>query len=227
MKKILFLSTLIVASFSAQMSHADLLAGWDFAGLAVAPNTPSSIPAVVGSGTLDVSAFASTASNPELTSFGGSTLNAFTGGEAITGTALALANSSANGKSMIFSFSTFGYEDLILSFATRGTGTGFNTHAWSWSTDGVSYTSIVGNTAVNTSSFEIKTLDLSAISGLDNAPTAYLMLTLSGATSASGNNRLDNIQLNASPVVVPEPSSMAIVGGFGVLGLFMAARRRQ
>lgn len=227
MKKILFLSTIVVACLATQNSSATLLAGWDFASLAAAPSTPAALSAVVGIGSIDASAFASTASNPERTSFGGSTLNSFAGGEAVTGTALALANSSANGKSLFFSFSTFGYEDLILSFATRGTASGFNTHAWAWSTDGISYTSIVGNTAVTATTFEVKTLDLTTITGLDNASTAYLRLTLSGATSASGNNRLDNIQLNATPIAVPEPSAMAIVGGFGMLALFMAARRRN
>ena len=233
MKKILFLSTIAVACFSAQKSSADLLVGWDFAGLTAttaSTATPPSINAVVGSGTLDISSFGlgtPQGTNPERTSFGGSTINSFVGGESVTGTALALANSSANGKSLIFSFSTLGYEDLVVSFATRGTSTGFNTHAWAWSTDGVNYTSIVGNTAVTATVFELKTLDLSAITGVDNSATAYLKLTLSGATSATGNNRLDNFTVTALPVSVPEPTPMALVGGFGVLGLFMAARRRN
>lgn len=233
MKKILFLSTLTAACLATQNSSATLLAGWDFAGLpatTVLTNTPSILSAVIGTATIDVSSFglgSPQGTNPERTSFGGSTLNSFAGGEAVTGTALALANSSANGKSLFFSFSTFGYEDLTLSFASRGTATGFNTHAWAWSTDGINYTSIVGNTAVTATTFEVKTLDLTTITGLDNASTAYLRLTLSGATSATGNNRLDNIQLNATPIAVPEPSAMAIVGGFGMLALFMAARRRN
>ena len=232
-KKTLFLSTIAVACFATQESSANLLVAWDFAGLpatTVATNTPSILPASVGIATIDISNFGlgtPQGTNPERTSFGGSTLNTFAGGEAVAGTALALANSSANGKSLIFSFNTLGYEDLILSFATRGTSTGFNTHAWSWSTDGINYTPVAGNTAVTATTFEVKTLDLSAVAGLDNASAAYLMLTLSGASSATGNNRLDNIQLNASPIAVPEPSAMAIVGGFGLLGLFMAARRRN
>jgi hypothetical protein len=233
MKRIVFLSTLVITCLSGQKSSADLLAGWDFAGLTAttaATTTPATISATVGSGTIDISSFglgSPQGTNPERTVFAGSTLNSFAGGDVTAGMALALANSAANGKSVIFSFNTLGFEDLVLSFATRGTATGFNTHAWAWSTDGVNYTSVVGNTAVTTSTFEIKTVDLSLVSALDNAPTAYLMLTVSGATSASGNNRLDNLQLNATPIVVPEPSAAAIVGGFGLLGLFMAARRRN
>ena len=44
-------------------------------------------------------------------------------------------------------------------------------------------------------------------------------MTFTGATSASGNNRLDNIQLNA--VVVPEPSSGAllVLGGMALVAI--------
>lgn len=235
MKKILLLSTLTAACLATQNSSATLLAGWDFAGLAATSTTtftPATISSTVGTGLLDISSFglgSPQGTNPERTSFGGAgTVNSFTGAETGTGTALALASSTANGKSMILSFSMLGYEDLVLSFATRGTSTGFNTHVWSWSTDGITYSPLAGNnTAVNTSTFVVKTVDFSSEFTLDNASTAYLMLTVSGASNVNGNNRLDNIQLNATPIAVPEPSAMAIVGGFGMLALFMAARRRN
>lgn len=38
---------------------------------------------------------------------------------------------------------------------------------------------------------------------------------------------IDNFTLTATSSPVPEPSAMAIVGGFGMLALFMAARRRN
>jgi len=47
------------------------------------------------------------------------------------------------------------------------------------------------------------------------------------AEAVTGTFSIDNVAFSGSAVVVPEPSSMAIVGGFGVLGLFMAARRRK
>ncbi len=227
MKKTLLLSVTLLSCLFTQKSSADLIAGWDFAGLLASPNTPATIAATVGTGSIDASAFLPAGANPERTAFGGSTLNAFAGGDAAAGMALSLVSSNANNKSLIFSFSMLGYEDLVVSFATRGTSTGFNTHAWSWSTDGVTYTPVVGNTAVTATSFEVKTLDLSAVVGLDNATSGYLMLTVSGATSTSGNNRLDNIQFNAAPLPVPEPSAAAIFGGFGVLALVMASRRRD
>ncbi len=224
MKKILSLSIALAVAFVAQKSSATLIAGWDFANLLASPNTPATISAAVGAATIDASAFVPTGTNPERTAFGGSTLNAFPGGDLTAGMALSLVNSNANGKALIFSFSMLGYQDLVVSFATRGTSTGFNTHDWSWSTDGISFTPLAGNTAVTATAFEIKSIDFSLASGLANATSAYLKLTVSGATSTSGNNRLDNIQFNAT--AVPEPTVMALIGGFGLMGLFMASRRR-
>jgi len=233
MKKTLFLSAVFLSCFTGQKAVADLVAAWDFAGLPATTTTtftPATIAATVGAGSMDISSFGlgtPQGTAPERTAFGGTTLNAFPGGEVLAGQALALASSTANGKSALFSFSLLGYENLAVSFATRGTSTGFNTHLWSWSTDGINFTPLAdNNTAVTTSTFEVKTVDFSGASGLNNAVAAYLMLTVSGATSTSGNNRFENIQFNAQAVAVPEPSVAAIVGGLGMLGLVMAARRR-
>ncbi len=77
----------------------------------------------------------------------------------------------------------------------------------------MNYTTLSGvNTASRSTSFATATVDFSSAPGLNNATAAYLRYTLSGATSASGNNRLDNIQFNAT--AVPEPSTLAL----GVLG---------
>jgi hypothetical protein len=195
-----------------------LIAAWDFFDLpatTVSTATPATIPATVGAGTLDVSAFglgSPQGSNPERTSFSGSTLNVFPGAvDGSPGTALALANSSANGKAVSFSFSMAGYRDLVVSFATRGTGTGFISGVWAWSTDGIHYVTLAGvNTASTNATFSTAVVSFSTETGLNNADTVYLRYTLSGATSASGNNRLDNLQLNATPVSA---------GGIGPQGL--------
>ena len=164
--------------------------------------------------------------NPERTSFAGAgAINAFPGGESVAGTALALANSTANGKSVLFIFSMSGYESLIVSFATRGTATGFNSGVWSWSTDNSTYTTLAGvNTATRTTTFGVATADFSTELGLNDSATAYLQYTLSGATSSSGNNRLDNIQFNATPI--PEPTSLSLLGGIGLLAWQIIRRRK-
>jgi hypothetical protein len=69
-------------------------------------------------------------------------------------------------KSVVLKFSMNGYENPILTFATRGTSTGFNTHQWAWSTDNVTYTNFGTNTANTTSTFLLRTLDLGSIDAL-------------------------------------------------------------
>jgi len=195
-----------------------LIAAWDFLSLpptTVSTATPATIPAPFGMAMLDVSAFglgSPQGSNPERTSFTGTMLNVVPESvDGNPGTALALANSSANGKAAIFSFSMAGYRDLVVSFATRGTSTGFNSGVWAWSTDGINYQTLAGvNTASTNAFFSTTVVNFATATGLNNADTVYLRYTLSGATSASGNNRIDNVQLNATPIAA---------GGIGPQGL--------
>lgn len=185
------------------------VAAWTFDATAAAPNTPKVVTANLGSQASTASIYAdgsngssnwlSTASNPELTAFGGTTLND-PRTTTSAGNAYSLANSSANGKNLIIKFSMSSLQDPSVSFATRGTSTGFNTHQWAWSIDGTTFTNFGTNTAVTATAFSTKTLDLSSINEIDNAATVYLRLTVSGATNASGNNRIDNIVINASTI---------------------------
>jgi len=65
---------------------------------------------------------------------------------------------------------------------------------------------VVGTTAgtLTTSFTASGVLSLPAISALDNVADAYVRVTFNGATAATGNNRLDNIQFRATPSgVVP------------------------
>jgi hypothetical protein len=224
------LSVLCAMSAPTHVSAA-LIYAWDFAGLAATTTTsaaPATVASTIGSATLDLSAFGlgtPQGTGFERTSFSGTFTNTFPGiTDGNPGTALAIVNSSANGKSMIFSFGMLGYEDLVVTFGTRGTSTGFDTGTWAWSTDNVNFTTLVGvNTATRNTTFQVATADFSSEAGLDNAPTAYLRYTLSGATSTSGNNRLDNIQFNA--IAVPEPSTFAFAAAG--LVLFVATRTKQ
>ncbi|MEZ0005780.1 hypothetical protein ABH942_001137 [Flavobacterium sp. 28YEA47A] len=213
MKKTLpftFLQTLMILVFGLFFNVAwgqTLVAGWTFDNTDAAPSTPKVVAANIGSqtsatiyadGTNGSSNWLSTASNPELTSFAGSTVNdPRTTPNA--GSAYSIANSSANSKRIILKVSMTGYENPILSFSTRGTSTGFSTHQWAWSVDGVVFTNFGTNTAVTSGTFLIRTLDLSAINAVDNAANLYLRLTVSGASNTSGNNRLDNILIEATP----------------------------
>lgn len=221
----------------ATTASADLLAYWNQNnnGLPVSGFgfTPSSFPQAadsgVGSATLSVGGglTASTIVNGNGTtvyewveSFAGSTLNALNGDAA--GGSISLeggTGSGNNGAYFQFAFNMSGYQDLAVSYAVRGTSSGFTTHTWAWSTDGVSFTDFGSVSGTNVSTYFVATLN--TLTALDNASTAFLRLTFTGATTSSGNNRLDNIQFNAS--AIPAPGAIALLG---VAGLAAGRRRR-
>ena len=133
-----------------------------------------------------------------------------------------------NGKSIVFKFSMTGYKDLILSHALFRHGsvsdnTSFTHLVYSYSTDGSSWTDILDDNisglyaAPNYYGTKLATIPgTGAISGLDNAATAYIKLTVSGATGTTSysNIRLDNIKLKASSITTginPEKQNSNLV----------------
>lgn len=108
-----------------------------------------------------------------------------------------------NSFGIVFKIPTTGYQDLILSYATRGTASGYTNHDWSYSTDGTTFTPQVTITGRNATTFSTQTVDFSAISALDNLPAVYIKLVVSGATAPSGNNRFDNINFTGVSSCTP------------------------
>jgi hypothetical protein len=235
------LSATVLATFCSHVgtSYATLIAGWDFQGsstgtvgtvIIATPNTPTvfnandgvnlSTAALYLDGTNGSSAWAAAT---QLNGFGGTSLNT-SGTNLNTSTtspaALALVNSTANGFNAVFKFDLTGYGSLSLTYAGQKTGTGFSSEQWAYSTDGINFTN--WDSAITLpAAFAVQTL--STITAVDNASTVYVRLTVTGASSGSGNNRLDNIQFNADPV--PEPGTVALVG-LGLGAVLFGIRRR-
>ncbi len=128
-----------------------------------------------------------------------------------------------DGKQITFQFDSTGFTGLFLEYAERVTPTGPTSLALSVSNDGSTFTPAgTINLTNRDSSFRPRTVDLtSAGSVIDNQATAYLRVTLSGYTSASGGIRLDNVAFRDVPL--PEPTTLALAGAAGIVAL----RRRR
>ncbi|HOO99286.1 MAG TPA: DUF5689 domain-containing protein [Bacteroidales bacterium] len=231
-KTLLSLVFIVLAGFFSNVSAQTIIASWSFDGL-LAPTsevpTASVIQADYGSstsnsfiyldGTNGSSSWISVPTSPELTAFSGTTLNDPRPTPA-SGMALALANNTANGKSLVIKFSTLALSKIKVLLATRGTSTGFDTHSWEWSTDNISYTACATNAANKTSTWSVETVDLTSIEAINNAATVYLKLTVTGATSSSGNNRIDNlfiIEDSQAPIPDFDPENEATDVAIGVI----------
>lgn len=152
--------------------------------------------------------------SPEINAFNGTTMN-----DPRTTTdaskAIAIANSSANGKSVVFKFSMTGFQNLELSYAQRGTASGFSTETWSYSTNGTDFTVVetISGTNQTNSEFVMRNVYFTA-AALNEASEVYIKLTVDGATNASGNNRIDNVVFRANlagpDVYAPHVTNVAV-----------------
>ena len=90
---------------------------------------------------------------------------------------------------------------MNVSFATRGTSTGYTSGLWSWSVNGGPFTTLAGvNTATTSTTFINRNVDFSGATALDNATSVRLRYTLNGASGQLPNNRIDDLVLSATRV---------------------------
>lgn len=209
-QKLTFLTLAMLLSFGL-FAQETLITAWTFDDLAGIPNTPQAIPSnsdigeltgtayIYLDGTNGSSLFSNASSGNEINSFNGYTLND-PRPTAVAGKCLALVNNSANGKKAVFKLSTTGYANVVLTFVVRGTAKGFTNHAWEYSIDGTTFTSFsTGNTADNSAGEALlRTVDFSSVTAINDQENVYIRLTVDGANDATGNNRLDNIQIKGT-----------------------------
>src|SRR5687767_6995120 len=161
----------------------------------------------------------------------GTTNNARLGNPA--GQSLSLQGGSGtanNGRDITFNVSTLGFSNIVVSFATQGTSTGFNSNQFQYSLDGVTFINF-GTPYTPASAFGSVPLvfSLGSIAGLNDNANAAFRILFNGATSATGTNRIDNFVVEgtaAAAANIPEPTT-AILLLSGLSGLYGLRKRRR
>lgn len=200
---------------TSQAAVADELAIWNF--------NDSDLNVDHGSGTL------TTNLNPVNVLFAAGTTNNARQGD-IAGQGLSLQGGTGNannGRNLTFNVNTLGFSNIVVSFATQGTSTGFNSNQFQYSLDGLTFLDF-GSPYVPATAFGTLPLvfSLSAIAGLNNNPNAAFRIVFNGATSSTGNNRIDNIVVEGTSATIPEPTTaLLLLSGLG--GLYKLKRKRK
>lgn len=104
------------------------------------------------------------------------------------------------GGALQFALPTTGYENIIVKFATRRSGSGAGNQKWSYTVDGTTFVPFA-TIAPNNGNPMLETLDFSAIAAADNNANFKLKVEFEvGAGGTVGNNRFDNFTAEGSPV---------------------------
>lgn len=198
---------------ASQAALADELAVWNF--------NDSDLNVDHGSGTL-----VSNINVVNLLFAAGTTNNARLGD--IAGQALSLQGGTGvanNGRNITFNVSTVGFSNIVVSFATQGTSTGFNSNQFQYSLDGLNFIDF-GPPYTPAAVFGTLPLvfTLTSIVGLNDNPNAAFRVVFNGAASSTGNNRIDNIVVEGTSATIPEPTTaLLLLSGLG--GLYKVKRR--
>lgn len=102
------------------------------------------------------------------------------------------------GGALQFDLPTTGYENVVVKFTTRRSGSGAGTQLWSYSVDGNNFTPFATILPVDGNP-TLQTLDFSAVANVSNNPNFKLKVEFSANPGGSvGNNRFDNFTLDAT-----------------------------
>ncbi|RRJ90174.1 choice-of-anchor I family protein [Flavobacterium macacae] len=102
------------------------------------------------------------------------------------------------GGALVFAIPTTGYENTIVKFATRRSGSGAGTQKWSYSVDGTTFTAFT-DVIPNNGDPALSTLNFSNLASSDNNPNFKLKVEFEqGAGGTVGNNRFDNFTVEGT-----------------------------
>ena len=205
----------LICLAASQAALADELAVWNF--------NDSNLNVDHGSGTLT-----SNLNVANIVFAAGTTNNARLGD--IAGQALSLQGGTGvanNGRHITFNVNTTGFSNIVVSFATQGTSTGFNSNQFQYSLDGLTFINFGAPYAPATAFGTLPLVfSLASIAGLNNNPNAAFRIVFNGATSSTGTNRIDNIVVEGTNTTIPEPTTaLLLLSGIG--GLYKLKRKRR
>ncbi len=218
------LSVLLSLTLAA-CAHGEAISVWNFND-AVPGATGGTQEFLVdrGTGTMTSDFIASSIGNAA-----GSGVNADGGDPA--GQALRLSGYANNGMNLTWMVSTAGFASIDISFAAQRTSTGFANNQFLYSIDsGINWISF-GDFFNPSTTFAVQNFDLSGILGLNDNPNAGFRIVFGGATSATGNNRIDNLLVSGTPVPpdttpVPEPSTIGLMTAGMACAFVVRVKRR-
>lgn len=207
-------SAMLLLFLASHAAKADEIAIWNF--------NDSNLIVDHGTGTF-ISNF-----NPANLLFAAGTTNNARLGD-VAGQALSLQGGTSNannGHHITFNVSTLGFANIVVSFATQGTSTGFNNNQFQYSLDGMTFVDF-GPAYTPATAFGSVPLvfTLTGIAGLNDNPNAAFRIVFNGASSATGTNRIDNFVVEGSPAGVPEPATAVLLLS-GLTGLYRLRKRR-
>jgi PEP-CTERM motif len=211
---LLFSFSCLLLLYSAQVARADEIAIWNF--------NDSDLIVDHGAGTL------TTTFNMTNVVFAAGTATNTRQGD-VAGQALSLQSGTGNannGRNVTLNVSTVGFSAIVVSFATQGTSTGFNSNQFQYSLDGLTFVDFASPYTPGAAFGSVPFIfDLSGVTGLNDNPAAAFRIVFGGATSATGNNRIDNLVVEGANTTIPEPGSILMLGS-GILGLLTLRRRK-
>lgn len=214
-------SLLALASLHAVFlaaGSADTVAYWNFnsfgpIGTASVPGSggvPTSISADIGTGTLSLTGWLGNVDD-----FGGTTINQQAGAPAEESLSLTGGGTAptypGNGSYIELQLNLANFENPVITYATQRSGTGFNTGVWSYSVAGGAFAPVPSGSVTPPAAFALSTIDLSAVNEVDGAADVKLRYTLTGATATSGNNRIDNLLIDATSTVADTSPPVASI----------------
>ncbi len=143
--------------------------------------------------------------------FGGTTIN--NENNDIAGTAFCPQGAAGlvnNSKYILVELPTTNYENIILSYATQRTSTGFTTQTVSYSLNGTFNDEEIYETLTGIGeNFELKIISFVNVAGVDHNQNFKIKITFDGATTNVGNNRIDNLKVSGNLI---STRNIAVIG---------------